>query len=798
MTGRAAAVLVKLSVLGVLAVGACAEGGDAVATLDASLRSDAATTTAADFNHFRFEIAPDVPLQDRLFAVVVTAYSSVDDSEQMSSYSSTLSMTASVGNLSGDAAGIVLSNGTATFNVMIDASGSDVVLTVVDEVVSTIAGSSDPFYVSAPGDTANALAVVINEINWFGNDLASTDEWIEIRNVSGGELNLSEWTLEGAGTSDEPIVTFNNGTLLADGEYLLLARLQGADVDGQRSALTGLVGVQIHDIELADGGEHLVLRDVESGFVDETPDSSWPAGSNINHYSMERRDEMRGGYGDGALDGAWYTWSSIDGESTTSVDSTDLGTPGASNSDPDRFDHFTITLSPARPVVGQDFVVSVQAHGSADESVPLTGYNGSISISKTGAGTLSGDVLSQSITSGSASLTLQLDQVAPSIVLTVTDDVYPAINGQSVEFAVIDTGDTAVALAVVISEVNWFGNAGSTFDEWVELRNISGASLDISGWSVDGLGTGSDPLLIASNTVLADGAYLVLGDRQGADVDGSRTSLTGVSGVQVNSALALSNGGDSLSLRDISGTLIDQTPAGAWPAGDPAAGHSMERQDALTGGGYGDGSQALAWYTWNPLAGVDSTSVDSSDHGTPGADNSDPNAVLPPLALPYATGFEVGDAAFENLGSGTFTNLPPLGTSARSGTGIAATDSVTTAFSGRQLQTVDCLVLNDDTSIVNASAFATASTNNGGNALRGRIKLLWFIDSSCATPDATTPDTSTASALLPQGVYSAFTIASVPPAGATHLKLGFEIRDDNGLPNTEDDFALDDVAVTQP
>ena len=333
-------------------------------------------------------------------------------------------------------------------------------------------------------------------------------------------------------------------------------------------------------------------------------------------------------------------------------------------------------------------------------------------------------------------MTLQFDSNAPVLALTETDAVYPEITGNTADFSIVDTGDDANLLDVVISEVNWFGNEGSSSDEWVEIRNLTRATLDLSGWTIDGLGAGTDALTIASNTTLDAGAYLVIGDQQGADSDGTRTSLTGVANVQVQSSVALNNGGDALTLRDIDGTLIDYPLAGAFLAGDAGTDRTMERRDNISGGGYTDGSSAAAWYTWNAFDGTDTTSADSTDQGTPGANNSDRNAFAPPVSLPYATGFEVAEPLFENLSSGGFSNAPPVGTTAFAGVGIATTTTLTTSFTGRQLQSFDCLTLVDDTTTVNASAQATASTDNGGNGLAARIKLLWFDDASCATPNA--------------------------------------------------------------
>ena len=268
--GRVYALVVLVSVT----LGGCGDGSDVQAVADGAVPDPDARTPVADFDHFEFAIAPTIPLQDRLFDVEVTAYSSADASERQASYDGTVTLTSSVGALSSDAVSQPLSNGTVTFQITLDTAAPNVVLTATDDTFAAITGDSAPFFVSPPGDAATALAVVISEVNWFGNDTVSTDEWVEIRNVSGGELNLSEWTLDGAGTTGSPMVQFDNGTSLADGDYLVVARQQGADLDGERSSLTGVTGVQLHTMELGNSGEVLTLRDVDGTTIESN--AHWP------------------------------------------------------------------------------------------------------------------------------------------------------------------------------------------------------------------------------------------------------------------------------------------------------------------------------------------------------------------------------------------------------------------------------------------------------------------------------------------------------------------------------------------
>ncbi len=788
----------RLCALAVLVAAGCGGGGDdnradGSPHVDARPRYDADPN--AGFDHFTIEIDPGVPLATRDMTIHVIAYSS-DDEGSVLGYNSSISVTASVGTLSGAVNEQPLERGQADLVVQLDSPADAVTFTITDDNNPNITGTSAAIRVAPPGSEAALRAVVINEVNWYGSGADTGDEWIELRNLSGATLQLSEWTIDGAGgTAGGGVVRIDNGTELAAGGYLLLAAEKGADAPGERTSLTGVSNVQLQPISLTNTGEALVLHDPDGTVIDATPAGPWPGGNNVRDFSMERRDDLSGGgYGDGSLAGSWYTWSLLDGRDTTSDDTADRGTPGAANTDPDLFDHFTIEVSPTPPRAGVDFTMTVTAYSSSDDSEVISTYNSSLSVTAS-AGVLSGQSSGQPIAGGLAIMTMQNNTPNDSVTLTVRDDLYPQIEGE-ITVEIRPVGDTAGLRDVVVSEVNWYGNGVDSEDEWIELRNVSGADLNLSGWTIEGAGTGSAAYTIETPTLLAAGDYLVIGELQGPDVDGQRTSLTGVASVQIG-GLSFTNTGEQLTLRDIDGTLIDQTPVAPWPAGSTSTLRSMERRDNVTGGGYTDGTQAAAWYTWNPADNRDTTNADSLDHGTPGARNSDPAAFVPPLPLPYASGFEAGDPAWENRLTGGFSNTPPAGTSARSGTRVITTDSVTNAYFGREIQSVDCIALNNDTDPVDLSIWGTASSANGGNLIRARLRVLWFTEQTCTTAHSTPEGGASVGTTLAQGTYGELTASAVPPTGATHFKIRFEVEDTNGVPNDGDDWAADDVSAAQ-
>ena len=64
----------------------------------------------------------------------------------------------------------------------------------------------------------SAQEVVLNEIAWMGTLTSANDEWIELFNDTGGDVNLAGWTL--AATDGTPSIALS-GTIPAGGYFLL-------------------------------------------------------------------------------------------------------------------------------------------------------------------------------------------------------------------------------------------------------------------------------------------------------------------------------------------------------------------------------------------------------------------------------------------------------------------------------------------------------------------------------------------------------------------------------------------------
>ena len=123
--------------------------------------------------------------------------------------------------------------------------------------------------------------------------------------------------------------------------------------------------------------------------------------------------------------------------------------------------------------------------------------------------------------------------------------------------------------SVVINEVAWMGTTGSANSEWMELRNLSSANVDLTGWTLNA--ADGSPKINLKGKITANGYFLL--ERTSDD------SVPGVAADEIYSG-ALGNGGENLSLKDANGNLVDQVDAsGGWPGGDNTTKQTMERKD---------------------------------------------------------------------------------------------------------------------------------------------------------------------------------------------------------------------------
>jgi len=170
---------------------------------------------------------------------------------------------------------------------------------------------------------------------------------------------------------------------------------------------------------------------------------------------------------------------------------------------------------------------------------------------------------------------------------------------------------------IVINEIMWMGTQGDSADEWVELRNMTSNTINLSNWVVENLGEGSGAsaniTIPIGKTIGPNGFFLISNDTK-------VTSNINVDPDFQTTDVSLLNSGEQLRLKNSFGTVIDtaDNDGGGWFAGDDPPGQNpkkaMERNNVP-----GDGTVASNWHTATSQTNMD---PDAEELATPRAANS--------------------------------------------------------------------------------------------------------------------------------------------------------------------------------
>ncbi|MFH1239130.1 MAG: lamin tail domain-containing protein [bacterium] len=178
-------------------------------------------------------------------------------------------------------------------------------------------------YAVEPGE------IVINELMWMGSTASTSDEWIELRNMTGQDIDLSSWNITRLNTAQEELMlTIPQGKTIPAGGYFLISNYKATDSNSRINVEPDVVNTAVSlandklQIKIYDGAWNNGAR-----LIDTADDGSGDplAGDNINKCSMERRDPP----GDGTAAVNWQTSSdSVNWDSGA----TEKGTPKTPNS----------------------------------------------------------------------------------------------------------------------------------------------------------------------------------------------------------------------------------------------------------------------------------------------------------------------------------------------------------------------------------------------------------------------------------------------------------------------------------
>lgn len=318
------------------------------------------------------------------------------------------------------------------------------------------------FYCSKIIFSASQLEVVINEVAWMGTNISANDEWLELKNNTNQDIDLSGWILS---SQDGSINISLSGIITAQG-FFLLERTDNESVPDIDADL-------IYSGILGNDGEVLELRDAEGNLIDYIDCSDgWYGGNNDTKSTMERVNSNL------PSDSVNWQNSFLNG-----------GTPKAENSQEPIINQPPIALAGSDQAIDLGQLVYFDGSGSYDPDGLIVSYLWDFGDGQSG---LNATTLHQYATSGNflASLTVIDDDGATSsdelvvIVMDVATSTPQIINPSE----------------VVINE--FMSDVDTGQNEWIELYNNTTSTVDLTGWTLeDGVGV----IIQASGTVPALG-----------------------------------------------------------------------------------------------------------------------------------------------------------------------------------------------------------------------------------------------------------------------------------------------------
>jgi hypothetical protein len=141
----------------------------------------------------------------------------------------------------------------------------------------------------------------------------------------------------------------------------------------------------------------------------------------------------------------------------------------------------------------------------------------------------------------------------------------------------ISTNASSV-LNLTCSEINYNSDPSTSSGNWIELHNYGTTSINLANHRLQKQGSGTFYTIPSNSAVIPAGGYVVLVD----DLAQFQAAYPGITDVIGSTQIPLSNGGDTIELRDPAGALlltIGYDDSGDWPQCADGYGRTLESRN---------------------------------------------------------------------------------------------------------------------------------------------------------------------------------------------------------------------------
>lgn len=300
--------------------------------------------------------------------------------------------------------------------------------------------------------------VLLSEIAWAGSEKSTADEWLEIRNVGNESVDVSGWTLTGAGSSGSPL-TLPTETLLASNQSYLVANY----AVGDKSTLIVAPDMVTTTVSIPNTALNITLVDANGNVVDTLIDAGAPDFGSSTTFATMKRDFSGN---------TWFT-ETASSNAQSSVALVEETPPLATSDTPAAPSETTSTSllsDPEVALVDTSLPTSVSEIPVVPDPAPIT------------------ESVAPSVSSESVSaepITSPIPDLAPPIV--TVEDVMTSVLSEPVIETLVSPAPEALssptaARSVIITGLLPSPNTGN--DEWVMLKNTTSASIDLGEFTL--------------------------------------------------------------------------------------------------------------------------------------------------------------------------------------------------------------------------------------------------------------------------------------------------------------------------
>ena len=312
--------------------------------------------------------------------------------------------------------------------------------------------------------------VVINEITWMGTTTDYNDEWLELKNTSSASVDLTGWILEAV--DGQPKINLS-GTISANA-YFLLERTNNDSVPE-------IAADQIYTGALGNSGEYLKLKNAANNVIDEIDTGGgWPAGDNTTKQTMERTTT------------GWQTSLNPGGTPKAQNSSGAIEEPEQTPEQPETPSMPTGTNTPPIAEAGDNIIAFV---------------NQEIKLDGTQSSDPEGNELQYSWNTGDGN---SLDKMTITHKYLYPGTYLATLTVFDGRFYTTDTITIKIQnQGITINEFMANPSGKDEEEEWIEIYNDADEIMDISGWQLDDVASGSKPFVFPKNTLIAPKSYVV-------------------------------------------------------------------------------------------------------------------------------------------------------------------------------------------------------------------------------------------------------------------------------------------------